>query len=67
MMMKKCEKYALDHELVFSIDPDPRKSKTKCQYMTGPLTNVVFPMKVKLDEKELPFVESESHLGHDES
>ena len=65
MMLKRCEKYALDHKLVFSTDPDARKSKTKCLYMTGPLGNVVFPMKVKLDDKELSFVESASHLGHE--
>ena len=29
-MLNVCEKYASDHNLCFSTDPDPNKSKTKC-------------------------------------
>ena len=29
-MLKVCEKYAEDHNLKFSIDGNPNKSKTKC-------------------------------------
>ena len=32
-MLMVCEKYAAEHNLVFSTDPVPQKSKTKCLYI----------------------------------
>ena len=32
-MIQVCENYAIDHNLVFSTDPVPAKSKTKCIFM----------------------------------
>ena len=43
LMLEKCEQYAEEHNLVYSTDPDPRKSKTKCLFMTGKMRNVHYP------------------------
>ena len=34
-MLNECEKYAKEHKLKFSTDPNPQKSKSKCILMTG--------------------------------
>ena len=62
-MVKICEQYGLDHNLVFSTDPNPAKSKTKCIYFCG-RSNVQYPAPVKLNGKDLPWVETAEHLGH---
>ena len=64
-MIKVCETYGAEHNLVFSTDPDPKKSKTKCMYFTRKCqTSVVYPTPVKLDGKNLPWVQRADHLGH---
>ena len=65
MMPEKCEQYAIAHSLMFSTDPDPRKSKSKCLYMVGTMRNVTFPVNLKLNNEDLPWVETASHLGHE--
>ena len=65
MMLEKCERYAVDHNLVYSTDPNPRKSKTKCMFMAGGVRNVVYPAPLKLNNQDLPWVETASHLGHE--
>ena len=62
-MVKICEKYGLEHNLVFSTDPNPSKSKTKCLYFCG-RKNVQYPAPIKLNGKDLPWVETAEHLGH---
>ena len=34
-MVKICEEYGIEHNLLFSTDPDPNRSKTKCMYFCG--------------------------------
>ena len=63
-MVTTCEKYGQEHNLVFSTDPIPSKSKTKCILFCGRKNNVSFPDPVKLDGKDLPWVEHADHLGH---
>ena len=63
-MLKVCESYALDHNLVFSTDPVPAKSKTKCMYFCGRPGKVKYPDPVQLGGEDLPWVESALHLGH---
>ena len=63
-MLKVCQHYAGEHNLVFSTDPVPAKSKTKCVYFCGRPGNVKYPDPVQLDGKDLPWVESADHLGH---
>lgn len=62
-----CEQYAREHNLVFSSDPDPSKSKTKCTYIVGKNTSagVVYPKPVQLNGIDLPWVVTASHLGHE--
>ena len=63
-MLDICQAYAEEHNLVFSTDPVPAKSKTKCVYFCGRPGKVRYPDPVRLDGKDLPWVESADHLGH---
>ena len=63
-MVDVCQSYALDHNLVFSTDPAPALSKTKCIFFCGRPGKVNYPDPVKLDGQDLPWVESAVHLGH---
>ena len=59
-MLKMCECYAADHNLKFSTDPNPNKSKTKCmayQRKERELPNL------KLCGNSLPWVKHGKHLG----
>ena len=63
-MLRVCQQYAREHNLVFSTDPIPSKSKTKCMYFCGRVGNVKYPAPVQLEGKDLPWVEHADHLGH---
>ena len=63
-MLEICQSYAEEHNLVFSTDPVPSKSKTKCMIFCGKAGRVQYPDPVKLDGKDLPWVENADHLGH---
>ena len=64
-MLQVCEAYAAEHNLVFSTDPEPAKSKSKCMYFCGRLGGRVrYPAPIQLDGKALPWVETADHLGH---
>ena len=63
-MVKICQEYGEEHNLVFSTDPVPALSKTKCLYFCGRAGRVKYPEPVQLDEKDLPWVETADHLGH---
>ena len=63
-LLKVCERYGEEHNITFSTDPDPRKSKTKCLYMCGSL-RARYPARVQLYGRPLPFVPTPSHLGHE--
>ena len=63
-MLTICERYGKEHNLVFSTDPVPKLSKTKCVYFCGRSKNVQYPAPVQLDGKDLPWVEHAEHLGH---
>ena len=63
-MLEVCEDYGERHNLVFSTDPNPAKSKTKCLYFCARTKDVVYPSPVKLDGKYLPWVVTAEHLGH---
>ena len=64
-MLKICQDYGVQHNLVFSTDPNPKKSKTKCIYFCGKNTVDQYPAKLTLDGKPLPFVPPATHLGHE--
>ena len=59
-MLKVCERYAGEHNLKFSTNTNPNKSKTKCMAFL----NKDRPLrKLKLCGHELPWVEKGKHLG----
>ena len=62
-MIKECEIYGLETNLVFSTDPMPSKSKTKCMVFHGK-RKIRYPDPVYLDGKALPWVDRVQHLGH---
>ena len=66
-MLNICEQYAGEHNLVFSTDPDPQKSKTKSLYMVGKVRGgrIQYPKPVRLCGVDLPWVASANHLGHE--
>ena len=63
-MLNKCEDYAVKNNIMFSTDPDPTKSKTKCIFVTGTKRDLVKPDPLTLSGRELPWVVSANHLGH---
>ena len=63
-MLTVCEKYADEHNLVFSTDPVPAKSKTKCLLFCGRSGKVKYPDPVQLYGNSLPWVVSADHLEH---
>ena len=63
-MLRVCEQYGNKHNITFSTDPIPKKSKTKCLYMCGSMT-ARYPAPVKLYGRDLPYVVTASHLGHE--
>ena len=63
-MVQVCQLYAEEHNLMFSTDPVPALSKTKCIFFCGRPGKVKYPDPVKLDGQDLPWVESAVHLGH---
>ena len=62
-MVTVCEKYAQEHNIVFSTNPSPALSKTKCVIFSGKNVIASTP-KIKLDGLSLPWVDHVDHLGH---
>ena len=65
VMLRVCEKYALAHNISFSTDPSPALSKTKCLYMCGNMNTRNYPAPLQLNGRDLPFVTTATHLGHE--
>ena len=63
-MVRVCEEYGKQHNMVFSTDPVPALSKTKCIFFCGNINNVSYPDNIYLDGKMLPWVVTAEHLGH---
>ena len=59
-MLLICEKYASTHNLRFSTDHNPEKSKTKC--MASQLKKRILP-NLSLCDHKLPWVDAGKHLG----
>ena len=60
-MLITCYEYATEHNLKFSTDPNPAKSKTK--YLSFLKKKTDLP-KLRLGEDLLPWVEKGKHLGN---
>ena len=65
IMLATCERFAARNNLQFSTDPNPTKSKTKCIFVSGKRKNLAKPAPLTLYGKELPWVSSATHLGHE--
>ena len=63
-MLTVCEIYAKEHNMEYSTDPNPNKSKSKFLYFCGNVKNGTYPTPVKLNGRDLPWVSSADHLGH---
>ena len=59
-MLDTCNMYAIQHNLTFSINDNPAKSKTKCMAF---LKNKRQLRELSLNDKNLPWVNSLKHLG----
>ena len=64
LMLRICEKFAAKNNVVYSTDPNPTLSKSKCLYMTGK-ENKSYPVPLTLNGKSLPWVRNATHLGHE--
>ena len=62
-MVKECEDFAKVNNLTFSTDVDPCKSKTKCIIFNRKSIDTEKVVKIQLDGKELPWVNTLKHLG----
>ena len=62
--MSICEDYAKRHNLLFSTDPNPAKSKTKCLFFKCNNREEI-PSPICLNGEALPWVEHAAHLGHE--
>ena len=54
-MIRICQEYGAKHNLIFSTDPNPAKSKTKCVYFCGLSGAAEYPAPLVLDGKCLPW------------
>ena len=64
-MLKVVEKHSRSHNLHFSVNSDPKLSKSKCIYFTNRSPRRSSPPPpLMLHGKKLPWVESANHLGH---
>ena len=61
-MLVELESFAEESNIVFSTDPVPHKSKTKCIFVTGKRRNLDKPAPLFLCGRELPFVNQADHL-----
>ena len=65
LMLNKCQSYAVENNIMFSTDPNPSKSKTKCLLICGTKINLVKPAPLTLCGRDLPWVSTATHLGHE--
>lgn len=65
LMVKEAELFAASHNILFSTDPSPSKSKSKCTWLCGKSGQVTYPDPIILNGNPLPWVETATHLGHE--
>ena len=63
-MLAVCERYATAHNITFSVDANPSKSKTKMLYVCGDMSFQNYPAQITFCGRPLPFVKTALHLGH---
>jgi hypothetical protein len=62
-MLKTCEDFAASHSMLFSTDPLPSKSKTKCMLFSRD-KSADQVLNVRLNGDNLPWVSTAKHLGN---
>ena len=62
-MIDIAHQFGAENNLMFSTDEDPKKSKTTCIIFHGK-KRIQYPPPMLLNGKELPWLESCTHLGH---
>ena len=65
LMIKEAEMFASSHNILFSTDPNPSRSKSKCLWFCGKAGQVAYPAPIILNGDALPWVETATHLGHE--
>ena len=63
IMLSICENFAKSHSMLFSTDPNPSKSKTKCLFFSRSRAADMVA-NVKLNGNNLPWVSTAKHLGN---
>ena len=63
LMLQICENFSAEHSMLFSTDPKPSKSKTKCMLFSRFKSADTIPC-VKLNGDSLPWVPTAKHLGN---
>ena len=62
-MLNICEEFSSSHSMLFSTDPIPAKSKTKCLFFSRKRSSDVI-QNVTLNGDSLPWIASVKHLGN---
>ena len=62
LMLDICQQFADKHSMIFSTDPDPKKSKTKCMHFSKHKSSSL--PKMILNNEHLPWVDKAKHLGN---
>ena len=62
-MLKLAEDYANSHNIAFSTDPNPKKSKTK-GIIFKQSKKIINPERIKLCGNPLPWIEGAKYLGN---
>ena len=64
LMLTACEEFGTSNNLMFSTDPNPAKSKTKCVFLCGKKKRDK-PLRLRLYGDKLPWVKTATHLGNE--
>jgi hypothetical protein len=65
LMVREAEIFASSHNILFSTDPNPSRSKSKCLWFRGKSGEVNYPAPILLNGDALPWVDTATHLGHE--
>jgi hypothetical protein len=65
LMVREAEMFASSHNILFSTDPNPSRSKSKCLWFHGKSGQVTYPAPILLNGDALPWVDTATHLGHE--
>ena len=64
-MVREAELFANSHYILFSTNPSPSKSKSKCLWLCGKSGPITYPAPIMFNGNPLSWVETATHLGHE--